>query len=165
MASLTRVFRRTLTTLTTVPSNPQLFLHRDLISLSRQPAALAVGRLRSGHTVDELSERTFEPNPAFLPLVHATLAAHVAQDRFWVSLAVPYPDNYMPIYDLRAPPVHGRIPDVEDIFGMVRVDGAGAIVPGSYERNTMYRPVSPAGLCQFSEDMLPLVRRACEAAK
>lgn len=62
------------------------------------------------------------------------------------------------MYDLRHPPDFGRIPDPEDIFGSVEVDGRGRFVEetvdaesgkrrrGNYQESGTYRIVTRDGM-------------------
>ena len=62
------------------------------------------------------------------------------------------------MYDLRHPPDFGRIPDPEDIFGSVEVDGKGQFVEetvdsesgnkrrGNYQESGTYRIVTRDGM-------------------
>ena len=56
--------------------------------------------------------------------------------------------GYIHVYDERHPPDFGRIPDPEDIFGSLEVDGAGNFVDGHgrYQRSGSYRIVTRDGL-------------------
>ncbi|KAL8904122.1 MAG: hypothetical protein Q9207_003473 [Kuettlingeria erythrocarpa] len=49
--------------------------------------------------------------------------------------------GYIHVYDYRHPPDYGRIPDPEDIFGSLEVDGAGNFVDGhgKYQTSGTYR--------------------------
>ena len=56
--------------------------------------------------------------------------------------------GYIHVYDLRHPPDFGRIPDPEDIFGSLEVDGRGNFVDGHgrYQRSGSYRVITRDGL-------------------
>ncbi|KAL6712762.1 hypothetical protein ACLMJK_009700 [Lecanora helva] len=56
--------------------------------------------------------------------------------------------GYIHVYDERHPPDYGRIPDPEDIFGSLEVDGAGNFVDGHgrYQRSGSYRILTRDGL-------------------
>ena len=56
--------------------------------------------------------------------------------------------GYIHIYDERHPPDFGRIPDPEDIFGSLEVDGRGQFVNGHgrYQRSGSYRIITRDGL-------------------
>lgn len=58
----------------------------------------------------------------------------------------------MHVYDLRHPPDFGRIPDPEDIFGSVEVDGDGGFVGegGGYQSSGTYRVVTRDGVLGLS---------------
>jgi hypothetical protein len=57
------------------------------------------------------------------------------------------------VYDLRHPPDFGRIPDPEDIFGSVEVDGEGVFVGegGGYQSSGTYRIVTRDGVLGLSD--------------
>lgn len=83
------------------------------------------------------------------------------------------------IYDLRAPPPYGRIPEVQDILGTVRLqeaehfeDGSeesrqgkvykvSPIVPGSFEPNPMYRILTMNGFIHLSDLLQKKVAKIC----
>ncbi|KAK9432249.1 hypothetical protein V1505DRAFT_354085 [Lipomyces doorenjongii] len=147
--------------LSTLPMNDQIYIHEsNQLSLSKLPSAVHIGTATSSPSM--LKDATFRPNLAFLPIMHTAVAENIMNDQLFISIAATYPDNYMAIYDLRNPPVYGRIPEVQDILGMVRVDSEGAILPGTYEKNNMYRLVTNDGICRFSDYLLGKIRRACE---
>lgn len=56
--------------------------------------------------------------------------------------------GYIHVYDERHPPDFGRIPDPEDIFGSLEVDGEGKFVDGHgrYQISGSYRVVTRDGL-------------------
>ncbi len=56
--------------------------------------------------------------------------------------------GFIHVYDERHPPDYGRIPDPEDIFGSLEVDGVGNFVDGHgrYQRSGSYRMVTRDGL-------------------
>lgn len=72
------------------------------------------------------------------------------------------------VYDMREPPPYGRIPQVQDIIGMVliqqpnRDENIPAIVPNSFEFNPMYRPLSMNGFVNMGDYMNKKLRLACE---
>ncbi|KAK9366064.1 hypothetical protein V1509DRAFT_649060 [Lipomyces kononenkoae] len=150
--------------LSTLPMNDQIYIHEsNKLSLSKLPSAVHIGTATTSPSM--LTEATFRPNPAFLPIMHAAVSENIVNDKLFISIAATYQNNYMAIYDLRNPPVYGRIPEVQDILGMVRVDSEGAIVPGAYEKNSMYRLVTNDGICRFSDYLVGKIRQACEAGR
>ncbi|KAK9240454.1 hypothetical protein V1525DRAFT_370113 [Lipomyces kononenkoae] len=145
-------------------TNDQIYIHEsNRLSLSKLPSAVHIGTATTSPSL--LTEATFRPNPAFLPIMHAAVCQNIANDKLFTSIAATYPNNYMAIYDLRNPPVYGRIPEVQDILGMVRVDSEGTIVPGAYEKNNMYRLVTNDGICRFSDYLVDKIRQACEQGR
>ncbi|KAL2046696.1 hypothetical protein ABVK25_011610 [Lepraria finkii] len=60
--------------------------------------------------------------------------------------------GYIHVYDERHPPDYGRIPDPEDIFGSLEVDGQGNFVDGHgvYQRSGSYRVVTRDGFLGLS---------------
>lgn len=61
--------------------------------------------------------------------------------------------GWVHVYDLRHPPDFGRIPDPEDIFGSVEVDGEGVFVGegGGYQDSGTYRVVTRDGVLGLSD--------------
>ncbi|KIW08603.1 uncharacterized protein PV09_00562 [Verruconis gallopava] len=61
--------------------------------------------------------------------------------------------GWVHVYDLRHPPDFGRIPDPEDIFGSVEVDGEGSFVGdgGNYQASGTYRIVTRDGVLGLSD--------------
>ena len=57
------------------------------------------------------------------------------------------------MYDNRRPPDFGRIPDPEDIFGSLEVDGSGRFVDGHgrYQASGTYRVVTRDGILGLSD--------------
>lgn len=55
--------------------------------------------------------------------------------------------------DQRRPPDWGRIPDPEDIFGSLEVDGAGKFVGehGNWQSSGTYRLITPDGILGLSD--------------
>ncbi|KAL8713261.1 MAG: hypothetical protein Q9225_006805 [Loekoesia sp. 1 TL-2023] len=60
--------------------------------------------------------------------------------------------GYIHVYDNRHPPDFGRIPDPEDIFGSLEVDGAGNFVDqhGNYQTSGTYRICTRDGILGLS---------------
>lgn len=60
--------------------------------------------------------------------------------------------GYIHVYDERHPPDFGRIPDPEDIFGSLEVDGEGKFVDGHgrYQNSGSYRVVTRDGFLGLS---------------
>ncbi|KAI4159545.1 MAG: hypothetical protein L6R39_000326 [Caloplaca ligustica] len=56
--------------------------------------------------------------------------------------------GHIHVYDYRHPPDYGRIPDPEDIFGSLEVDGAGNFVDGhgNYQTSGTYRLCTRDGM-------------------
>ena len=56
--------------------------------------------------------------------------------------------GYIHVYDYRHPPDYGRIPEPEDIFGSLEVDGKGDFVDGHgrYQDSGTYRVVTNDGM-------------------
>lgn len=69
---------------------------------------------------------------------------------------------YIPVFDMRNPPMQARVPDVQDTMGMVVVDYEGHIDPNTYEENFQYRIITPDGPPQLSDYIYPKVKKACE---
>ena len=60
--------------------------------------------------------------------------------------------GHIHVYDLRHPPDFGRIPDPEDIFGSLEVDGEGKFVDGNgrWQSSGTYRVVTRDGILGLS---------------
>ena len=61
--------------------------------------------------------------------------------------------GYIHVYDQRHPPDFGRIPEPEDIFGSLEVDGEGKFVDGHgrYQSSGSYRIVTNDGILGLSD--------------
>ena len=61
--------------------------------------------------------------------------------------------GWIHVYDLRRPPDFGRIPDPEDIFGSLEVDGHGKFVDGHgrYQASGTYRIVTNDGVLGLTD--------------
>lgn len=96
--------------------------------------------------------RTFEPNPAFVRFMHATIAEFGLHDPGLQAAAIEQGEGYVYIIDLRTPdgPM-GRVPP-EDIIGAFKVEG-GSIVPASYQEMGTHRLMTDNGLVQFLPEM------------
>ena len=67
--------------------------------------------------------------------------------------------GYVHVYDQRAVPAYGRIPEPQDIFGSLLVDRQGKVVEGSWERNAAYRVLTGmGGLTRLSPWLVEKVR-------
>jgi hypothetical protein len=164
--------------------NPPIYGHtmadRKLaLSLSKDPVALSLGTIPqkcvttyqvalSNHTPEEPSRlpniELFEESPEFIAKAQTVIKDHIQDCPIFAPLASSTGSDftmYFHIYDLRAPPPFGRIPEVEDIMGTVRVEH-GKMIPESYEPNKMYRPVTACGVFTVSDYLNEKVRQACE---
>lgn len=105
----------------------------------------------------------FTENPQFWPRAAALLKQHIHECPVYSDLAAGETrTQFFHIYDLRLPPVFGRIPEVEDILGTVELrveDGAARIVPYSFQENSMYRPVTQYGGMLVSPHMFDMLAR------
>lgn len=99
----------------------------------------------------------FRENPEFWRSAGQIIRDTIHKDPFYCDLvAAETRTPYFHIYDQRLPPVFGRIPEVEDILGTVELDSKAEftkIVPGSFEQNSMYRPVTKYGAMLVSPFM------------
>jgi hypothetical protein len=144
------------------------------ISLSKDPKAVPVGTLKESMksltsprreypSFRPVRPSQFESDPNFSPLLWKVLENHVHECSMFQSFgkAEAKSTTFFSVYDFRNPPTYGRIPDVEDIFGTVRLDASG-IVKNSFERNTMYRPATTTGFIQLTDHLHEKLRSACE---
>ncbi|RLV93556.1 hypothetical protein JA1_002254 [Spathaspora sp. JA1] len=142
-----------LRTLATYASNPQIYIHtvnplNYKFSLSKSPNALEIGSAPDANP----EPTTFTPNPKFRELLNSTIYSKIHEDFTFVMEAGVNANSFMPIYDLRETPNYARVPATENIFGYVRIDSHGKIVPQSFQANDMYRFISgTSGLCKFSD--------------
>lgn len=134
---------------------------------------------------------TFSDNKEFIKsILEPTLMNYVHMCPLYNQLAegeLFYGGTTLHIYDLRGPPMYGRIPDVQDIIGTVRIqqpvhkdlkslpgkqetvneDGSSniyetpAIIPGSFEYNSMYRLLTTNGFIYLSDYLHKKVADAC----
>lgn len=146
-------------------ANNQMYIHENgtnyNVSLLPQKSALPVGTSQSKHHV---APELFSSNPAFLELLHTTIAREVYGDFSFIIEAGANANAYMPIYDFREIPRYGRTPEVDDIFGYVQVGSDGKMISNSYEANAMYRLCSGEGLMRLSDHLYEKMRQGCEAA-
>lgn len=106
----------------------------------------------------------FVENRRFWPLASQALARHIHECPIFNSMAaVENRTQFFHIYDLRAPPPVGRIPEVEDILGTVQIEYGKGILPGTFESNSMYRPVTRMGAMVVSPEMTSKISKAVES--
>lgn len=144
------------------PRNDQIFIHKIgssyAVNLSPDPKATPLGFSSSS----EISHETFKSNPEFLDLLNKRIKESIQKDFTFIMEAGVNANAFMPIYDLREIPNYARVPEVDNIFGYVLVDGEGKIVPGSYESNQLYRLCNATGLVRLTDHLLEEMRRATE---
>lgn len=144
--------------------NDQIYLH-DLdsnkwkVSLSPNENSLPIGYSKS---IDKIEPEIFDPNPAFLQLLHKQIEGHIQDDFSFIIEAGANSNSFMPIYDFREIPRYGRIPEIDNIFGYVQVNENGKIVPGTYELNNMYRLCNGVGPIKLSDFLYENLRAKCE---
>lgn len=99
----------------------------------------------------------FNENPEFWRRAGHIIRDLIHEDPSYSDLvAAETRTQYFHIYDQRLPPLFGRIPEVEDILGTVELElelEFTKIVPGSFEPNSMYRPVTQYGAMLVSPFM------------
>lgn len=115
----------------------------------------------------------FKDNPEFTKILAKVGAESFPTSVLYNSLAEG--ESYregttLHVYDMRNPPPYGRIPEVQDIVGMVRIQAPDhskkitAIIPDSFEYNPMYRPLAMTGFVNLGDEMNKKLRLACEKA-
>lgn len=152
------------------------------VSFSKLPQAIDMGRFRLSDKAEvepaftttpdtfEVHELLKDPskfveNRDFWPVASRALATHIHECPTFNSMAsVENRTHFFHIYDLRAPPSVGRIPEVEDILGTAEIEYGKGIIPGTFECNTMYRPVTRMGAMLLSPEMTSAVCKAVESA-
>lgn len=149
------------------PQNKQIFIHpkaehhTSFASLSKNPKAVPLGTVYS--TTLAITPQNFQENPAFLDILHLVVAAKVQNDFLFIVEAGANANTFMPIYDFRHIPNYARIPEVDNIFGYVQVDGLGKIIPGTYESNSLYRLCNgDSGIIKLSDYLYEVVQAECE---
>ncbi|SGZ52357.1 CIC11C00000001166 [Sungouiella intermedia] len=143
--------------------NDQIYLHdvngKIAASFSKDPKDMVIGYLNS----KTMNPEQFQPNKGFLKLLNSNIHDKVTEDFTFIMEAGANADTYMPIYDFREIPRFGRTPEVDSIFGYVRVSSDGKIIPKSYEPNEMYRLCNGAGLVKLSNYMLEQIQEAVKS--
>ncbi|CDK29878.1 unnamed protein product [Kuraishia capsulata CBS 1993] len=130
---------------------------RYFISFSKKSALTPLGQISNRSSLDEASSKDvsnseFTENKQFMKLLQETVAEHIHNDFAYIIEAGAAPSSYVPIYDFRSPPSYGRATDADGALGYVRADESGKIMPGSYESNYSYRPLSdPYGFLKLSD--------------
>lgn len=166
-AMLNRQFNRYLTQ---YARNNQIFIHpakhlgSTIVSFSRNPEDVPIGTVIGPE--HDITPQNFQDNEKFLSLLHKTIGETVWDDFLFIVEAGVNASSYMPIYDFRHTPNFARIPEVDDIFGYVQVDGNGKMIPNTYESNSMYRLINgESGLIKLSDHLHEKVGAACKQAK
>lgn len=163
VAPLRQATRTFLRTYTVYSKNDQIYLHqlpgKVAASFSKDPNDMEIGHLISGYIEPE----HFKPNKQFLDLLNSNIHDKVDHDFTFIMEAGANANTYMPIYDFREVPRFGRTPEVDSVFGYVRVSSDGKIIPNSYESNDMYRVCNGAGLVKLSDYMLKQIQEAVKA--
>lgn len=146
-------------------ANKQIYIHENLgsqlfnVSLSPSKSAIPMGYSKSSTLV---TPQEFKSNGEFVELLHKTISEQVFDDFLFIMEAGVNANSFMPIYDFREVPRHGRTPEVDSILGYVQVGGDGKMIKPSYEANSMYRLCNGAGLLRLSDHLYEKVREACE---
>lgn len=140
---------------TKYPLNEQIYIHENgqnhfKFTLSNNPQSLAIGYSNQEQIV---KPNAFQVNEEFVKVLHEQIGKFVQDDFSFIIEAGTNANSYMPIYDFREVPRYGRIPEVDNIFGYVMVDGNAKIVPGTYESNNLYRLCNGAGLIKLSDHL------------
>lgn len=142
------------------PKNDQIFIHKVgntyVANLSSNPKDIPIGFSDS----NEIDHETFKSNPEFLDLLNNTIKNSIQKDFSFIMEAGANANAFMPIYDFREIPNYARVPEVDDIFGYVLVDGDGKIIPDSYEVNQLYRLCNGTGLVKLTDYLLEEMRKA-----
>lgn len=143
--------------------NDQIFLHdvagKYAVTLSKSASDVPIGFSPSL----EVHPSTFTGNPKFLDLLQERIKTGIQNDFTFIMEAGANALTYMPIYDFREIPKYARTPNVDDVFGYVLVDEAGKIVPGSYEKNDLYRLCNGTGLIKLSDYLLEEMKQATKS--
>lgn len=177
---------------TTIRTKPAVYVHSHdplhIISLSPSPNAIPIGQ--TFHTPSQFIAVTpsdaadfssptnarptvipkpqdFQINPVFSRILQSIVAKNIHKSEIYTGLAEGerfQGGSTFHVYDMRDPPPYGRIPEVQDIVGTVRLEEEGkeVIVPDSFEFNPMYRVLSMYGFVNLGDELNMKLRKACE---
>ncbi|KAI5805783.1 hypothetical protein EDC01DRAFT_264154 [Geopyxis carbonaria] len=169
--------RLSLRSLSTLPGNDHVYIHPTgtTYTLSLLPTTPVNPTTALGTCTSASSLSGFQENPAFYPVLQATMAAHAAADPYVQQEAIAFasqsgvsidraahtrrgakraekPGGWIHVCDLRNTPAFGRIAEPQDIFGSLMVDGQGNVLQGSYSPNNTYRlRTEQEGVMRLSE--------------
>lgn len=132
------------------PNQPhKLYIHEQepKYRLSLLPTNNTLAVIGSSRSCDPaVIGRSFEENPAFVTLLHQTILGSPAQlEYLFHGRAKQVGDGWIPLIDGRATVAFGRVPDSDDIIGMVRVENK-TVLSSSYTPMPTHRLISPSGL-------------------
>lgn len=152
-------------TLITYAKQKQIYIHpmpnnKNIISFSKSPDALAIGEFYSKNPEEEeiTTKNLISENKEFLNLLHETIKENIAEDPTYLTECSSFAEEHMPVYDLRKIPNYQRQPEIEDIFGFVRVSKEGDILGETYEKNDIYKLFSVDGPVTLSDHLLEKIR-------
>ncbi|CCH42009.1 hypothetical protein BN7_1548 [Wickerhamomyces ciferrii] len=158
--SLKTIPRQLRRTITTYAKQDQLFIHpkssnKHLLSFSKNPDSLSIGEFYSKNPESPdlviNSDNFISTNPEFLKLLHQVIKDNIHDDFTYSIESNSYADEHLPVYDLRKIPNYQRQPEIEDVFGYVRVDSEGGIMNETYQINDFYKIVNVDGPLKLSE--------------
>ncbi|GMG00546.1 unnamed protein product [[Candida] boidinii] len=146
---------------------PQLVKEGDgiteaIISFSKNPKSIPVGTIdlpkeiknftELGLSHVELTVSNFKEDKIFKEILNDLIKNSIYNDFSYQIEAQVVPNSFMPIYDFRDIPAHGRTPAMENVFGYVCVDENGVIIKDSFEDNNTYRLFSGTdGIVKLSD--------------
>lgn len=129
------------------------------LSFSEDAKAMAIGFSNSKN----ITPHNFQVNSPFLNQLHELIAKKIDNDFSFIIEAGTNANSYMPIYDFREIPKYARIPQVDNVFGYVMVDGNGKMIPNTYESNNLYRLCNGKGLIKLSDFLYDEIKEVVEA--
>ncbi|EIN06819.1 hypothetical protein PUNSTDRAFT_72844 [Punctularia strigosozonata HHB-11173 SS5] len=161
------------------PSRPGLFYHflntdppTFALSFVKTPPATAdsasvIGWLpaRTFGQEDEAGLNDFRENPRFREVLHEVIREGLIEgcDDIQINGALQIREGWMHIHalDERNPPPLGRIGDMDDIIGSVRVEDS-RIIPDTYQPMPSYRICTADGVTQLTEGLATKLNRVLE---
>lgn len=132
------------------------------LSFSKNPKSIPVGTINLPKEIKnftelglshvELKVSNFKEDKIFKEILNDLIRNSIYNDFSYQIEAQVVPNSFMPIYDFRDIPAHGRTPAMENVFGYVCVDENGVIIKDSFEDNNTYRLFSGTdGIVKLSD--------------
>ncbi|GME95522.1 unnamed protein product [[Candida] boidinii] len=144
------------------------------ISFSKDPKSIPVGAINLPKDIKnftevglshvELKVSNFKEDKIFKEILNDLIKNSVYNDFSYQIEAQVVPNSFMPIYDFRDIPAHGRTPAMENVFGYVCVDANGIMIKDSFEDNNTYRLFSGTdGIVKLSDFLYEKIKNKIKA--